>query len=178
MGDAHDKERANFRNPTWIRVIPKGEHITGVACSDKRGYALSDAGRVYRSGHPASLLLQHLDCSRRALRDMSQGAREVLRVLMLSVRLLDPVVSAQMEPARRRFRPRNRQESAAAACHRRGVPAVLGCAPPGRHLYGCTRVDGYHAHPEACGSDVLRYLQRQPQQSTRPTCGDSGEGDV
>jgi hypothetical protein len=48
MGDAQDKERQAFRSPTWIRVIPKGEHISSVACSDNRGYALSDAGRVYR----------------------------------------------------------------------------------------------------------------------------------
>ena len=48
MGDARDRERMSFRSPQWIRVIPKGDHITSVACSNNRGYALSDAGRVYR----------------------------------------------------------------------------------------------------------------------------------
>jgi len=48
FGDAADAQYEQFRRPTHIHVIPKGEFISTVECTSNRAYALSDVGRIYR----------------------------------------------------------------------------------------------------------------------------------
>jgi alpha-tubulin suppressor-like RCC1 family protein len=48
FGDAADAQYQQFRRPSHIHVIPKGEFISAVECTSNRCYALSDVGRIYR----------------------------------------------------------------------------------------------------------------------------------